>query len=228
MDHPAQHREPGADGLIRVSLRPVGTPLTLGFLALTFATTAFGAVELGWVSRAESHSMALAVLLFAVPLQLLAAVLGFLCRDTGAGTGMGLLAGTWAVTATLTLLAPPGAAGPALGTVLLMAAALMLVPAVVAGHKLVAAAVMGLSAARFAVTGVAEATASSAWTTAAGAVGLLLAALALYAALAFALEDSRYRTVLPLLRHGTGKQALQGDAPRFSRLSREAGVREEL
>lgn len=223
-----QPRRPGhAEGAVRLNLRPVGTPLTLGFLALAFATTAFAAVQLGWVGKDGSHALALAVLLFTVPLQLLSSVFGFLCRDTVAGTGMGLLAGTWAVVAVLTLRSPPGAHTDALGTALLAAAVLMLVPALAAGRKLVAAAVMGCSAVRYAVTGVAEATASPAWTTTAGAVGLLLAVVALYAALAFELEDSRHRTVLPLLRRDAGRQALEGTISP-SRIAREAGVREEL
>ena len=38
-----------------------------------------------------------------VPLQLLASVVGFLCRDPVAATGMGILSGTWAVTGLATL-----------------------------------------------------------------------------------------------------------------------------
>jgi uncharacterized protein len=229
VDPSAEPCQPARDGAVRVHLRPVGTPLPLGFLALAFATTAFAVLQLGWVSSSESHSLAVAVLLFTVPLQLLASVFGFLCRDAVAGTGMGLLAGTWAVTAVLTLRSPPGTHSPALATALLTAAVLFLVPAVAAGGKLVAAAVMATSAVRYAVTGVAEAVTSPAWTTAAGAMGLLLAVVALYAAPAFELEDARHRTVLPLLRRGAGSlEAQDTDAVQLSRMAREAGVREQL
>ena len=60
-------------------------------------------------------------------------------------------------------------------------------------------------------------------------VGLLLCALALYTALAMAIEDSRGRTVLPLLRRGSGRAALeQGLSDQAWTLDHEAGVREQL
>ncbi|MFP8944576.1 hypothetical protein ACLIYM_24505 [Streptomyces fenghuangensis] len=184
----------------RVVLRPAATPLPLGFLALGFATFLFAALQLGWLQPYEGHLVALAVLLLTVPLQLLASVLGFLCRDPGAGTAMGLLAGTWAAAAGTTVLTPPGSHSDALGLALLASAVALLVAAAADGGKLVAAAVVTLSAVRFAVTGIAELTASPAWESAAGVTGLVLAALACYAALAFLLENALGRAVLPVLR----------------------------
>src|SRR5215211_7002872 len=89
----------------------------------------------------------------------------------------------------------------ALGFVALAAATL-----VVSGlaSKLVPALVLATTALRFLVTGLYQLTASSAWKAAAGLVGLLLAALAMYAAWAFELEDTAKRTVLPTLRRGKG------------------------
>lgn len=144
--------EGGGSLPVRVVLRPVGTPLPLGFLALAVATTAFAAVQLGWVPLDQGRVAALAALLFTVPLQLVACVFGFLARDPVAGTGMGVLAGTWAVVGATTLTSPPGSSSPGLGVVLIAAAACLLVPAAAARGKLVAAAVMALSAVRFAVT----------------------------------------------------------------------------
>jgi len=60
---------------------------------------------------------------FTVPVQLLACVIGFLARDPVAGTGMGVLAGTWAAVAVTTLHAAPGAHLPGLGVLLVTAAA---------------------------------------------------------------------------------------------------------
>ncbi|MBC7273668.1 MAG: hypothetical protein H5T76_34055 [Streptomyces sp.] len=213
----------------RIVLRPVGTPLPLGFLALGLATTVFSALQLDWLGAADGTAVARAVLVFTVPLQVLASVFGYLCRDPVAGTGMGVLAGTWAAVCVITLGSPPGAHSDALGTVLLAAAVAMLVPTAAAGGKLVAAAVMGVSAVRFAVTGIAEITASSAWETTAGVIGLVLAALALYAALGFELEDTAHHTVIPLLRRGSGRTALHSDvAAQLSDISHEAGVRKDL
>ncbi|AVT28215.1 hypothetical protein C6361_00425 [Plantactinospora sp. BC1] len=213
----------------RIALRPVGTPLPLGFLGLVVATAAFSCLQLGWVPADQHRQVALGALLFTVPVQFLAAVFGFLARDPVAGTGMGILAGTWATVGVVTLTSPAGASSAGLGVVLLCAAAALLVPTAAATGKLVAAAVIGLSALRFAVTGIAEITAAPDWRTAAGWCGLVLAAVALYAAVGFELEDVRRRTVLPLLRRGPG-HAVRDDsvAAQLRGVAREAGVREQL
>lgn len=227
-DHAAEQRREEV-AVTRIVLRPIGTPLPLGFLGLFVSTAAFAVLQLGWLSPEQGRVVALAALLLTVPVQLLAAVYGFLARDPVAGTGMGILAGTWAVAGYVTLTSAPGTTSPGLGVVLLLAAAAMLVPAFAGLPKLVAAAVMALSAARFAVTGVAEVSGSSGWMTAAGTVGLALAALALYAALAFELEDTRHRTVLPLLRRGPAAGALDGDVgDQVRQVRHEAGVRNQL
>jgi uncharacterized protein len=185
-----------------VVLRPLATPLPLGFLALVLATVTFSAVQLGWVPPSEGRVAALTALLATVPLQLLAAVMGFLARDPVAATGMGVLTGTWAVVGITTLTSPPGAVSDGLGVVLVVAGICMLVPAVSAGSKLVPAAVMALAGMRFAVTGAYQLTGSAGWKSAAGWVGLALAVVALYAALALELEGSHRRTILPLGRRG--------------------------
>lgn len=213
----------------RIVLRPVGTPLPLGFLGLLVATLVFSAVQLGWVAADQGRVAALAALLLTVPLQLIACVFGFLARDPVAGTGMGLLAGAWAVAGMVTLTSPPGTTSPGLGIVLLAVAAALLVPCVAAMGKLAAAAVMGTSALRFATTGIYEITGSGTWATVAGWFGVLLAVLALYAALGFELEDQQRQTVLPLLRRGAGAEAMQGTpAEQVTGVEHEAGVRAQL
>jgi len=191
----------------RVVLRPLATPLPLGFLALVLATTAFAAVQLGWVLPADGRIAGLVAVAATVPLQLLASVIGFLARDPVAATGMGVLSGTWAVVGLATLTSPPGAVSKELGVLLLAAGMCMLVPAVSAGAKLVPAAVMALAGVRFVVTGVFELTASAGWKAAAGWTGLVLAVLALYAALALELEATHHRTVLPLGRRSPAEPA---------------------
>jgi uncharacterized protein len=57
----------------------------------------------------------------------------------------------------------------------------------------------------------------------------VLCALALYAALAMALEDIRRETSLPVLRRGLGRTSLEGNLDdQLARIEREAGVREQL
>lgn len=197
-------------------LRPVGTSLPLGFLALMVATTTLAALQLHWLPTTQGHTVALVALLFAAPLQIIACVFGFLARDPVAGTGMGVLAATWLLIGLVKVLSPPGSTSGALGVMLFCAATALVVPAASGTAKAAAAAVMALSAARFAVTGVYDVTRIPVWQTAAGAVGLALGVLALYAALGFELEGAHDKTLLPL-----GRNQSLDDKP-------EAGVRRRL
>lgn len=216
-------------GTTRVVLRPIGSPLPLGFLGLFVATLSFSSVQLGWIPQSQGSTVALAALGLTVPVQLLASVFGFLARDPVAGTGMGILAGTWAAVGLATLTSPAGATSPGLGMVLVASGLAMLVPAVGGREKVVAATVMGLSALRFLVTGVAELSAAPAWMTVAGWTGVLLAAISLYAALAFELEGTDKHDVLPLWRRGAAASAVQQDeADQRADVAREPGVRTQL
>jgi hypothetical protein len=63
----------------------------------------------------------------------------------------------------------------------------------------------------------------------AGWVGIALAVVAFYAALALELEGLRERTVLPVGRRGGGRAALAGKGPLDPHdLVKEAGVRPQL
>ena len=215
---------------MRIVLRPLANPLPLGFLALAAATLLVSGLQLDWLEPTEGHHVALMLAAFVVPLQLLTSVLGFLTRDVVAGTGMGVLAGTWLSVALVMLDSAPGATSDALGLLLLVASAAMLIPAVIAaGGKLVAAAVLGTTALRLLATGLYELTASGDWKTTAGVVGVVLTALALYAALSMALEDAGRHTVLPTLRRGAGAAAMTGDLrAQLDSIQHEAGVRKQL
>jgi uncharacterized protein len=214
----------------RIVLRPIGNPLPLGFLALAGGTLMVSGLQLGWLEPALGQDVALILIAFVVPLQLLAAVFGFLGRDVVGGTGMGILAGTWLSVGLVTLTSPPGSSSDALGLFLLIAAVAMLIPASAAGMgKLVAFAVLATTALRFATTGLYQLTASGTWEDIAGVTGLVLCALAVYAALAMALEDAAGETRLPILRRGSGRASLEGGLEdQLGRIEREAGVREQL
>jgi uncharacterized protein len=214
----------------RVVLRPIGNPLPLGFLALAAATLLVAALQLEWIPAGESTNVGLVLVGFVFPLQLLASIFGFLGRDVVAGTGMGLLAGAWLVVGLVMLTGAPGSTSDALGLFLLIAAVAMLVPAAAASSgKLVATAVLTTTALRFLTTGIYQLTVSGVWKDVSAVIGLALLALALYAALAMALEDAARRTRLPLGRRGAGRDSLQGNfEDQLRRIEREAGVREQL
>ncbi len=110
-----------------------------------------------------------------------------------------------------------------------MSAALLVPVATASFGKAVAAAVMGSAAVRFALAGVYELGRATSWERASGWWGLGLCLLALYGALAFEVEDTRHRTVLPTGRRGEGRAAIGADMVEDLRAVRHAaGVREQL
>ena len=214
----------------RIFLRPIANPFPLGFLGLAGATLVLSGQELGWIPLHQSLQVALIVLLTAPVLQLLACVFGFLGRDPVAATGMGTLAVTWAAIGAVHAVLRPGAYSAALGTFLFLAAAAMLLSAAMAAEtKGVPAVVMGLTATRFFVTGLDQVLRSPSAEEAAGVLGCVLAAAALYGAFAAELEGLEHRTVLPTLRRGRGRRALDDDlAEQLSSVATEPGVRNQL
>lgn len=213
----------------RVFLRPLATPLPLGFLALAMSTSTFAAVQLGWIPPDQRQVAGLTAIAATFPLQMLASVFGYLSRDPVAGTGMAVLAGTWAIVGLDALLAKPGTTSPGLGVMLITAGVAMMVPAVSGSAKLAAAAVMAVAGIRFGITGAYEITSSPVWKSAAGWCGIALGVVAVYAAFAIELEGAKRRMILPVGRSGLAKKAVRGEgALDADELAREAGVRPRL
>lgn len=221
--------ESGARRETRIVLRPVANPLPLAFLALAIATTAFASIQLGWISQAQGHIVALGILALSVPMQLLAAVVGFLARDPIAATGIGIVSGTWGAMCLGTLASAPGAPAQGLGVILVASAVCLLVPGVAAYAKAIPALVIGSSAVRFAVTGIAEIGGGLGWMRAAGWVGLALGALSFYAAVALEFEASTGSSILPLGRLGPAAQTLNNELDdQIRNIAKEPGVRQQL
>ena len=202
----------------RVVLRPIGTPLPLGFFALTGATTLMSGLQLGWFPAADARTVGLAILAFAVVPQAIACVLGLLARDVVVGTGMGVLTGTWLAFGLVLVSGPAAAASAPLGALLVVAGCAMAAPAIGAAMgKVVPALVLATTSVRFLCTGVYELSGSDAWRVLSGWIGVVLAAVSAYAALALVLEDVAGRALLPVLRRPAGRRVAPGEG--------EAGVR---
>lgn len=213
-----------------VSLRPIGSPLGLGLVGLATATFVLAGLQLGWVSADERTLVGALIIAFAVPLQLIASVLCFLSRDGVAGTGVGTLAGSWLSVGVVLILSRPGSVSGALGLVLLASGTVLILFAGLAAlSKLVPALVLLLAGTRFALDGVYQLGAGAGWQDASAAVGVLLAAAALYTAWAIELEDAHGRTVAPLGRRGGGRRSLHGPlADQVEGVEHEPGVRKTL
>ncbi|QBI55538.1 GPR1/FUN34/YaaH family transporter [Streptomonospora litoralis] len=221
---------PAAPG-VRISLRPIANPMPVGFMALAVATLMLSALQLGWLPVSERDHVCMVLIAFAFPLQLLGSILGFLGRDIGVGTGMGMLGGTWLATAVVTLSCPAGVStSPTLGVLMLAVAVGLLVPAAgAATGKLLAAAILLAASVRFALTAGYELTGAPLWGTVSGAAGVVLCVLALYGALALLIEDVGKRTVLPVFRRGAGRASMAGNLrDQLGSIERESGVREQL
>jgi succinate-acetate transporter protein len=225
------HDQDRADSLpARVVLRPVGNPLPFGLLGLTVATLVLTGLNLGWIPTSEQHQVAIVLVAFAFPVQAVATVFGFLSRDVVVASGIGVQGASWFTIGLILLTSAPGSTSAVLGLFLFVAAAALASAVIVAlASKVVPALVMAGTAARFVMTGVFERTGAVGWEHASGWEGAGLAGLALYAAFALDLESTHRRTVLPLLRRGEGKVALDGDAAaQVAGIDHEAGVREQL
>jgi len=214
----------------QVFLRPIGSPVSLGLAGLFGASLVASGMDLGWIAKGEQGEVALVFLAFAVPLQLIASVLSFLGRDGAVGTSVGVLAGTWLADGLVHLSSPPGSRSGALGLLLLASAALLAAGAsATALGKLLPCVTFAAAAVRFALIGVYNLGASSAWQTAGGAVGLAVVALAGYTMWSLSLEDAQDRTLLPVLRRGRGAGALTAPfADQLEGVEHEAGVRKQL
>jgi hypothetical protein len=169
-----------------------------------------------------------------LPLQLVAAVFGFHGRSATAATGSSTLAAAWLGISLALINTKPGAFVPshAVGMLAIGVAAALLIPAASdlrAGAPL-AAAVLVVASIRFAVTAVTGLTQSSGLRHATGILGLVVAAVALYAALALELEDNSVdETLLPTFRVRQSARALNAPLDvQVEQIENEAGVRQNL
>ncbi len=222
--------EAPVEAAFRIMLRPIASGLPLGFFAFTGGTVLLSALELGWTPVATTAQVAVLVLAFVVPLELLSGIFAFLARDSGAATGLTTLSAAWAATAVSLLHGPPGALSRPLAIFLLVLAVVMLVLSVTAvtGKPLFGVLLL-IGAGRFALTGVYQATGSTGVDHAAGWLGVPLALFALYGGLALLLEESYQRMVLPLGRRGRARSSFEGGFEHQVRQAeQEAGVRRQL
>ena len=221
------------DERVRVVLSPIATPLPLTFVGLLLATTILSGLELGWIPRSALHDTGWVLLAVPVPLQLIAAVFGFHGRSATAATGSSTLAAAWLAIALALINAPAGAFAPshAVGMLSFAVGAALLIPAAgdAIGGSLLPAATLVAAAVRFVLTGITALTESTGLREATGVVGCVVAAVALYTALALELEGAAQRAVLPTLRRTRSAMALIAPLEQqVEELEHEAGVRKNL
>jgi len=214
----------------QVFLRPIGSPLTIGMSGLAIASLVQSGLDLHWLAPGQSHDVGLILVTVPFVLQLVACVFSYLARDGATGAAVGVLSVSWAAMGLVHLSSAPGSRSGALGLMLLCAAAMLGLSAIASGAaKPLPGAVFTTAGIRFAVAGIYELGASSAWQHAAGIIGLVICAGAGYCVLAFELEDMQHRPILPTFRRGRARVALLGDpAQRVDSVTDEAGVRQTV
>jgi uncharacterized protein len=217
----------GVDPMTRIVLRPIGSPLPLGFFTVAIDNVLVSALQWGLLPAADRRAVAL-IVFPAFIVQAIVGVFALSARDSIAGTLMLSFATTWLVDALVFYADPPGAAA-ALGifyVVFAVFVSLMLASALL---KRALAAVLAVAAPRFLISGVAEITGNQVVAQAGAALGFLLAAVSLYTAFALLLEDSHGSEVLPIGRMGAARQATHGIlADELRGIERQPGVRRTL
>lgn len=221
---------PLAGGVVRAVVRPYASSLPLGFFSFGVGMLLLAAGALGWTHGPDLRVAGILLAAFVFPLEFLACVVSFLARDTATAATLGLFSTSWLALGTVDALARPGSASAAVGvylvgfTVMVAALAVTALP-----DKPLLAALLVAAALRSVLSGAYQLGGPPGLDVAAGIDAVLIFAAAVYLGLAFLLEDTQQRAVLPTLRRGAARQAIEGDiGAQISRLHGEAGIRRQL
>ncbi|MFI1151607.1 GPR1/FUN34/YaaH family transporter [Streptomyces sp. NPDC020817] len=224
---PGRRFEPDLRSMTRINLRPIASPMPLGFFTIAIASVMTGCLQLGLFDQTARSAVAFTVLP-AFVLQLLVSFLAFGARDVIAATLMAVFAGSW-LPYSLIMLSGAADGLQVLGVfnlALLCFGALM---TAVTRPKRALWLVLAVSLPRWAATGLAGITGAEWLTRTSGALGLVVALVAMYTAFALMLEDMRSEQVLPIGRSGPAHLAVEGDlSVQLRNLERQAGVRRTL
>ena len=215
------------EDITRITLRPIASPLALGFFTVALATSLASSLQLGLVDQQAERAIGL-LIVPAFVLQFLVTIFCLLSRDAMAATVMGTFSGSWLVDALVFTLQPKDS-NQALAVFFFLFTGFVILMAYAARPKAALAAVLIVAIPRFFFAGLAEATSSQTISHISGVIGFVLVAVALYAAWALMLEDMRGKAVIPIGRRGPAQTALEGDLEDdLVGLEHSAGVRRTL
>lgn len=216
----------GPPGL-RIVLRPMASPMPLGFYTVAIATVAVASLQLGIIPASQQTEVALLIL----PAFVIQTIVGIACiagRDPIAATLMTSFAGTWLASSLFYLFGKPGES-QALAVFFFTFCVFIIMLAIAARPKAALFAVLLVAAPRFFFAALAVATGNDDLSKVAGSVGFLLAVVAMYTAFALLLEDVRGRTVLPIGRSGPAREAIEGTMEsQIAGYAHMAGIRRTL
>lgn len=145
-------------------------------------------------------------------MEFLACVIAFLARDTATSATLGLFSTSWLALGLAAVFTQPGSVSAAEGLYLIGFAVMIGALAIVSlPGKPLLGLLLAASALRALLSGTYQLGAPHGLDVAAGIVAVGIFAAAAYLGLAFVLEDTRQRAVLPTLRSGAAEQAIEGD-----------------
>jgi succinate-acetate transporter protein len=213
----------------QIVIRPYASALPLGFFAFGLGMAVLGGTGIGWIPAEQVKDAGLLLAAFVFPLEFLAAVIAFLARDTIGAAALGLFSTSWLALGLSMMQAKPGETSKALGVFLLWFSLTVLTLALsgIAAKPLIAS-IMIVAVARGLCAAVYELGGGPGWEKAGGWISWAIAVAALYGGLAFAIEDSRQREVLPTFRRGRARVLDTSIETQLDGLGAEAGVREQL
>ena len=213
---------------VRVFLRPIGSPVTIGLAGLAIASLVQSGLDLHWIGKDQTHYVGLILISVPFVMQFMASVFAYLARDGAAGATLGILASTWLGYGLIHIYSKPGSTSGAVGLLLLASGGMLLLSsAAVSVLKPLVGGVFAVEAVRWLCAGIYELSRVHGWEHAAGIIGCVVTGLAAYSVVAFELEGQKHRPVLPTLRRGGGRAAVQaGLEAQTQGLVNEAGVRQ--
>jgi succinate-acetate transporter protein len=224
---PATIEQRDVQAMTRIVLRPIGSPLPLGFFTVAIDNVLVSTLQWGVLPAADGRAVAL-IVFPAFIVQAIAGLFALAARDSISGTLMLSFATTWLIDALIFYVHPPGAEA-ALGMFYVVFAVFISFMLASALAKRALAAVLVVSAPRFLIAGIGDITGNQAVSQAGAVLGFLLAAVAMYTAFALLMEDSRGHEVLPIGRLGAARQATHGNlADELRGIERQPGVRRTL
>jgi succinate-acetate transporter protein len=215
---------------LRIVLRPVASSAPVAFYAFGAGTILYSALQLQWMSAQQSKPLAIILLAFVGPLEIMAGLVAYAARDAGVATAMLIFGAVWIALGLELYTSPPGSRSTAVGMFMLTIAAAVLM---ISTGAIVARPLLGLLAllatARFALSGVYELYGGVNIEHASGWLGIPIIAISLYGGTAFLLEETMRKQILPIGRRRGAAAALEGDLSRqIEPVAREAGVRHLL
>jgi len=211
----------------RIHLRPVGSPLTIGMSGLAVASLVQSGLDLHWIASDQTHQVGLILVSVPFLLQMIACIFCYLARDGATGATVGVLSVSWLADGLVHLTSVSGSRSGALGLMLLMSGATLILSAVAVGSaKPLPGVVFGLAGLRFIISGVFELCGAPSWQDAGGVIGLAVVALAGYCVLAFELEGQEHRPVLPTFRRGKARTTPHDLAEQLGGIVNEPGIRQ--